>query len=912
MRRTPGRSTEPSIARSRGAGPRSPTPGSQTRHHDRSAVPHCRHRNRPGIWSTRCGGPGCPTSTTPGSPGRSTPPTPRSTGCCRGPSCGPGTSTRSPPALEVCRSLGVPLTARGRGHLHRRQRGRPGRRRRHQPPPRPGAGRRRRGADGDRRAGPGAGRAADRRPAARAALRARPEHAQPLHDRRDDRQQRLRLAGAGLRPHVGQRGRPRRRHRRRAAARGSTGTAAGDGVLDDLRRLVEGELATIRTELGRFGRQVSGYSLEHLLPERGFDVARALVGSEGTLALVLGATVRLVADAPFRGLVVLGYPTMADAADATPGLLPHAPDRRRGPGLPHRPAAPRRARGRPCRTCPAARRWLVVELTGDTDAEVTAKAGACWPTPARWTPSSSPTSRRRPRSGGSARTAPGSPPAPATGSPAHAGWEDAAVPAERLGAYLREFDALLAGHGLQGVPYGHFGDGCVHVRIDFPFGAGSPDRRPGAPTGRSSRTPPGWSPRYGGSLSGEHGDGRARSELLPLMYSPAVIAAVRAGQGAARPGRRAQPRRPGPAGPARRRRPGGRRPASARAASRWPTRTTAATSPPPSTGAPAWASAGPTCRAPAGSCARRGRPPARRRTPPAAGRGCCRRCSRRGGPVDGWRSPEVHDGARPLPVLQGLLPRLPDRRRHGDLQGRGAAPVLPAPAAAALALHAGPAAVLVGPRRPGAEAGQPRARLEGGRRGWPRPGAGIDQRREVPQFAVAHVPAGVGRPAGVPGGWHPGRAVGRLVHRPLRPARRDRGGAGARGGRLPRARAGRRHLLRAHLDHHRPAGHAPGGSSGARSRRWSPPADAGWPIVGVEPSCTAVLRGEALELVGGPAAERVAAATRTLAELLTATPGWQPPSLAGLEIVAQPHCHHASVLGWSADARAAGRRPAPG
>src|SRR4051812_39055509 len=96
-------------------------------------------------------------------------------------------------------------------------------------------------------------------------------------------------------------------------------------VLEQLRRLVDGELGTIRTELGRFGRQVSGYSLEHLLPERGFDVARALVGSEGTLALVLGATVRLVADAPVRGLVVLGYPTMADAADATPGLLPHEP-----------------------------------------------------------------------------------------------------------------------------------------------------------------------------------------------------------------------------------------------------------------------------------------------------------------------------------------------------------------------------------------------------------------------------------------------------------------------------------------------------------------------------------------------------------------------------------------------------------
>jgi Fe-S oxidoreductase len=83
----------------------------------------------------------------------------------------------------------------------------------------------------------------------------------------------------------------------------------------------------------------------------------------------------------------------------------------------------------------------------------------------------------------------------------------------------------------------------------------------------------------------------------------------------------------------------------------------------------------------------------------------------------------------------------------------------------------------------------------------------------------------------------------------------------------------------------------------------APLAEAGTPIVGVEPSCTAVLRGEALELVGGAAAERVAAGTRTLAELLRETPGWAPPSLAGVEVVAQPHCHHHAVLGWAADER---------
>jgi FAD/FMN-containing dehydrogenase len=90
--------------------------------------------------------------------------------------------------------------------------------------------------------------------------------------------------------------------------------------LEQLHDIVHANLATIRTEFGRFGRQNSGYPLERLLPERGFDVAGALVGSEGTLAVVLGATVRLVEDPPHRALAVLGYATIADAADAAPAL----------------------------------------------------------------------------------------------------------------------------------------------------------------------------------------------------------------------------------------------------------------------------------------------------------------------------------------------------------------------------------------------------------------------------------------------------------------------------------------------------------------------------------------------------------------------------------------------------------------
>src|SRR3954469_9442314 len=300
----------------------------------------------------------------------------------------------------------------------------------------------------------------------------------------------------------------------------SAALSHADVLLPRLRRMVDADLGTIRTELGRFGRQVSGYSLEHLLPERGFDVARALVGSEGTLAVVLGATVRLVADAPVRGLGGLGYPSMADAPDATPGLLPHGPTAVEG--LDQRIV--QRLRDVPAAVVPDLPRgngWLIVELTGDTVAEIEAKArgvladaGAVDSLVVTDAAHAAAIWRIREDGAGLANRT-------SDGHPAHAGWEDAAVPAEQLGSYLRRFEALLDEHGLQGVPYGHFGDGCVHVRIDFPFGRGFDGGRKAYRSfiEDAARLVAG----YGGSLSGEHGDGRARSELLPFMYTPAAI-----------------------------------------------------------------------------------------------------------------------------------------------------------------------------------------------------------------------------------------------------------------------------------------------------------------------------------------------------------------------------------------------------
>ncbi len=279
-----------------------------------------------------------------------------------------------------------------------------------------------------------------------------------------------------------------------------------------LDKLVDDNLGLIRTEFGRFGRQVSGYSFEHLLPENERRFDRFLVGTEGTLGVVLEATVRLVADAPYRALAVLGYPSMAAAADAVPTLLAHPLVACEG--LDDRIA--RLVPGRP--ELPAGAGWIFAEVTADSAGEARELAEAVVKTagvPAQVvTDAAHQAALWRIREDGAGLAA------KTLERQAQAGWEDAAVPPEKLGAYLRDFDALLDDYGLGGVPYGHFGDGCVHVRIDFELATDQ---------GRAGyrgfiEDAADLVASYGGSMSGEHGDGRARSELLPKMYSPAAIA----------------------------------------------------------------------------------------------------------------------------------------------------------------------------------------------------------------------------------------------------------------------------------------------------------------------------------------------------------------------------------------------------
>ncbi|GAA1184521.1 FAD-binding and (Fe-S)-binding domain-containing protein [Nesterenkonia xinjiangensis] len=292
------------------------------------------------------------------------------------------------------------------------------------------------------------------------------------------------------------------------AAVASTGSTA-----EQLLRLAETNLGHVRTHFGRFDRQVSGYSLEHLLPENQGRVDRFLVGTEGTLGTVLEATVNLVADHPRRLLMVLGYHSVAEAADAVPQLLAAAPGRLIAcEGMDSRLVALVRGAGKQVPPLPDGESWLFVEAAGDDADDViatvraasgcvdsglvddAAQAAALW--------------RIREDGAGLAGVS--------LATPAHSGWEDAAVPPEHLGAWMREFEELLVDFGLQGYPYGHFGDGCIHCRIDFPFAHGDPGS-----TGVFAeflRTCAERLAVYGGSLSGEHGDGRVRSELLPYMY----------------------------------------------------------------------------------------------------------------------------------------------------------------------------------------------------------------------------------------------------------------------------------------------------------------------------------------------------------------------------------------------------------
>ncbi len=282
----------------------------------------------------------------------------------------------------------------------------------------------------------------------------------------------------------------------------------------------------VRNRFPTIKRRVSGYNLDELLPENGFNVARALVGSEGTCVMVLQAETKLVHSPPVRVLVVLGYPDIYQAADQTPAILPFGNiclegldksmiDDMRRKNLQLGDIA----------LLPGGDAWLLVEFGGETLEEAQAKANALVEAQLPFTVGRQIYLDKADQNrvwaireaGSSARNAvPGQP-------ETYAGWEDAAVDPNRLGDYLRDYQKLLDKYGYDASLYGHFGDGCIHGRVTFDFS--------------TEESVTHWRRflveaaelvvAYGGSLSGEHGDGQARAELLPLMFGDELMAAFR-------------------------------------------------------------------------------------------------------------------------------------------------------------------------------------------------------------------------------------------------------------------------------------------------------------------------------------------------------------------------------------------------
>jgi FAD/FMN-containing dehydrogenase/Fe-S oxidoreductase len=293
-----------------------------------------------------------------------------------------------------------------------------------------------------------------------------------------------------------------------------------------LRDLRDDYAELIRERYPDIPRRVSGYNLDELLPERGFNLARALVGSEGTLATVLEATVRLVHSPPARSLLVLGYASVFESADHVPEILAHGPVGLEG--IDSRLIEDMLQKGQHAAEAPLlpdGEGWLLVEFGGETREQSHARAEECMASLRRDPPApemrlfDDPGEERRLweiREAGLGATS------YVQGERDHwPGWEDAAVPPERLGGYLREFRQLMDRYGYRASLYGHFGEGCVHCRINFDL------RSPGGLRDwrRFLDEAAELVVSYGGSLSGEHGDGQQRAELLPKMYGPELIAA---------------------------------------------------------------------------------------------------------------------------------------------------------------------------------------------------------------------------------------------------------------------------------------------------------------------------------------------------------------------------------------------------
>ena len=310
-------------------------------------------------------------------------------------------------------------------------------------------------------------------------------------------------------------------------ASGEEITFDGSGVSDEgidkqLHQLVDAHAELIDAELGRFPRQVSGYGLHYLLDKHGFDAAKAIAGTEGTVGVITKMTVKLVEVPKVKALAVLAFETVYDAASAAARLrLPGVATIEGMGGDLLDALRSKRGQERAGGNLPGNRKgipaggWLYCEVGGDTleEAEALAQTVAASVETVDTIVVSDPQEMRelwriREASAGVVTRLP-------DGGEAWPNWEDSAVPPENLADYLRDLYALMDKYSLRGIPFGHFGEGCVHVRISFDFGSQEGIEIFHKFMNEAAELVS----SYGGSLSGEHGDGRARSALLDRMYS---------------------------------------------------------------------------------------------------------------------------------------------------------------------------------------------------------------------------------------------------------------------------------------------------------------------------------------------------------------------------------------------------------
>jgi FAD/FMN-containing dehydrogenase/Fe-S oxidoreductase len=284
----------------------------------------------------------------------------------------------------------------------------------------------------------------------------------------------------------------------------------------------------IRKKFPNIPRRVSGYNLPALLPENGFNIAHALVGSESTLVTITESTMKLITTPKDRSLLVLGYPSLPDSGYAVPEILKHKPTgleglddlliefmRRKGLNINDLPLLPK------------GNAWLLVEFGGNSKEDADNKAKKLMDelkqknNPPSMSLFDDPAQEKKlweVRESGLGATAwvPGEP----NGGP---GWEDSAVDPKNVGDYLKDLRALFDKYGYKPSIYGHFGQGCIHCRIGFDFLTKEGIEKYKQFTIEASHLVV----KYGGSISGEHGDGQARGDLLEIMYGKELVEAFK-------------------------------------------------------------------------------------------------------------------------------------------------------------------------------------------------------------------------------------------------------------------------------------------------------------------------------------------------------------------------------------------------